>query len=81
MAIYVRNKINSNKLVDLIDRLGINDRRLSEINESNIEEIFNKELDRDEINKSIEDMRKKGEDYLIKAIEVCANKEVDKLAI
>jgi len=26
-------------------------------------------------------MRKKGEDYLIKAIEVCANKEVDKLAI
>ena len=40
MAIYVRNKINSNKLVDLIDRLGINDRRLLKIDENSIEEIF-----------------------------------------
>ena len=72
MAIYVRNKINSNKLEDLINRLDINDRRLPEINEHNIEKVFSKKLDTNKINKTIEDMRKKGEDYLIKAIEACS---------
>lgn len=74
MAVYIRSKINSNKLIDLINRLGVSDRRLMEINESNLENVFCKELDFNGLNKSIGDMRITGNDYLIEAIGKCESK-------
>ncbi|NNU77321.1 polysaccharide pyruvyl transferase family protein [Clostridium estertheticum] len=71
MAVFVRSKINANKLTDLIKKLHINDRNLKKISESNLENVFSKELDLNELNKSIKNMSRKVNDYLIEAIAKC----------
>lgn len=71
MAVFVRNNINSNKLTDLISRLGIDNRRLMEINKSNLENVLSLKLDIDALNSAIENMRSAGNEYLINAINKC----------
>jgi len=73
MAIYIRNQINANKLTDLVQRLQLEDRCLKEISEESILDVFRKDLDFANLNKTITDMRKHSEQYLIDAINACAN--------
>lgn len=76
MAVYVRSKINANKLTDLLYRLSINDRRLTEISEESIDSLLSKEVDFKSVNLSVENMRHDGNKYLIDAINKCKVKEV-----
>lgn len=71
MAILVRNELNSNKMIDLLKRCGIQDRRLKNISEKELEKAFSKELDFSEINSNVLELRKNAEDYLKKAICKC----------
>ena len=41
VSVLVRNKLNSNKMVDLLNKLGIENRRITEINEEQLEKIYN----------------------------------------
>lgn len=71
MAILIRDQLNSNKMTDLLKKLGIEDRRLEKITLKNIEEIYSKTINFDEINDNIKSLRKIGCDYLIEAINKC----------
>lgn len=71
MAILVRNKLNSNKMLDLLERCGIMERRLKEISSEELEEVFSKDVNFKEVNKRIEELRSEGETYLKDAIEKC----------
>lgn len=58
---------NNNKVLDIVDRFGIEDRDATNCNDLN--EIFDKKVDYDRINKIKLDKRKESIDYLVNAIE------------
>jgi len=71
MAIFVRNKINSKKLTDLINRLGLNERQLLNFTAEEINDIFNNKLDFNTLNKTIINIRNSSEQFLIDSINKC----------
>ncbi len=77
MAVYVRDKINANKLTDLLSRLGISDRRITEFSVEHIESILDKNIDFGLVNQRIVTMREEGYNYLVRAIGKCRNKGVN----
>ena len=73
VSVLVRNKLNSNKMVDLLNKLGIENRRITEITQEQLEKTYNEKYDGDEIKKNIEKLRTVSNEYLINAIEKCKN--------
>ncbi len=63
MAVLVRDSINSNKLENLMETLGISSRRLTPDLE-NLEDLYQTEMDYLEINAKIESLRKDSAEYL-----------------
>ena len=73
VAIFIRNQSNTNKLSDLINRLCIEKRRLHEITENNIENVFSEQMDFNLLNINIEKMREEGNQFLTESINKCQN--------
>lgn len=71
MAVLIRNKLNSNKMTDLLDRCNISNRRLHEISKKELERVLSKKINFKEVNDRVVELRKNGEDYLKRAIEKC----------
>lgn len=71
MAVMVRNTLNNNKMLDLLHKLKIENRRLNEITDKELERVFAEKLDFVKIDNSVKKMRKESEEYLINAIEKC----------
>lgn len=71
MAVLVRNKLNSNKMTDLLERCGISNRRLEKISEEELEKIFSNEIDFKNINNKVKELRESSANYLKQAIENC----------
>ena len=66
LAIFVRNKINKNKLSFLIKQLGLEQRRLDEIKQEKLEKIFSIPQDYKKTNQLLENLRKNSTEYLEK---------------
>lgn len=73
MAVYVRSKVNSNKLVDLIRRLGISDRRINDFSLVELNTIFVRFQDYQVINGHVSKLRQEGYAYLENALQRCQN--------
>lgn len=71
MAVLVRDSLNSNKMTDLLNKLGIEDRRLTKIDKKELNDVFGKKVDFERVNKNIENLRKESLKYLKDAIEKC----------
>ena len=71
MAVYVRQSINANKLTDLIERLGLPDRRITDISSPALETVFSCEQDNRNIQARILQLREAGESYLKNALDLC----------
>lgn len=71
MAVLVRNKLNSNKMIDLLQRCGISDRELEEITIEQLESVFSKTMDVEQIDQNVLNLRKNAETYLKTAIHKC----------
>ena len=71
MAVLIRNKLNSNKMIDLLDRCNISNRRLKEISKKELDKVFSQKINFKQVNERVQELRKNGENYLKKAIEKC----------
>lgn len=70
-AVLIRNSLNSNKMTDLLNKLGITDRRLNQLSLEELENVFGKETDFGNVNKNIESLRRESLEYLKNAIKKC----------
>lgn len=64
LAVFVRNKLNKNKLSFLIKQLGIDSRQVNELNIKEIERVFSKKQDYSITNKLLEKLREDSKSYL-----------------
>ena len=71
LAVFIRNKLNANKMKDLSEKLGITDRILNKFTDEEIDRIFSKKVDFNKVNSNINSLRKIGDNYLKTAIEKC----------
>lgn len=71
MAVLVRNTLNSNKMTDLLDKLDISDRRMTEISYEELTRVFFQKLNFENVNGRIEKLRKCSLEYLENAIRKC----------
>ena len=71
MAVLIRNKLNSNKMIDLLDRCNISNRRLKEISKKELDKVFSQKINFKQVNERVLELRKNGENYLKKAIGKC----------
>ncbi|MPM13907.1 hypothetical protein SDC9_60267 [bioreactor metagenome] len=70
MAVYIRG-LNTNKLLDLLERTGLSHRRINEITFDEIDRVFDTNIDFNMVNDSINEMRRKGTEFIRKALELC----------
>lgn len=71
MAVFVRNSLNKNKMTDLLNKLGITERRLNRINKECIDSVLNAKIDFEVINDNIKRLRAESLNYLKNSIEKC----------
>lgn len=71
MAVLIRDNLNSNKMNDLLEKLGLVSRKLVTISKEQLDKVFSEKIDFSDINKNIEKIRKESEEYLISAIKKC----------
>lgn len=71
MAVLVRNTLNSNKMIDLLKKLGIEDRRLKSINKEQLDNVLKNKIDFTQINNKIKTLRLSSTKYLENAIREC----------
>lgn len=71
MAVFIRNSLNSNKMTDLLKKLGIENRCLNKIDKENLDMIFKSHVDFKKVNSNIEKLRNESLNYLKNAIEKC----------
>jgi hypothetical protein len=76
MAIYYSQQVNSSKMLDLVDRLGLQDRMLGEVSTKELERVFSQEQNFEEIDREIETLRQASEHYLTNSLNsvVCHTK-------
>lgn len=71
MAVLIRNTLNSNKMTDLLKKLGIEDRKLNLINIEELNRVFKNQINFENINHNIYKLRESSAEYLRKAISEC----------
>ena len=71
MAVLIRDSLNSNKMTDLLKKLGIEDRRLKLINKKELNKVLNAKIEFKQINNNIETLRLSSTKYLENAIREC----------
>ena len=70
-AVLIRNSLNSNKMTDLLNKLGITERRLNQVSLEELENVFGKNTDFEKVNKNIDFLRNESLKYLKNAIKRC----------
>ena len=68
VAVYIRSKINKNKLDYLLKQLKISDREMKEITKKEIERIMDNTIDYTMLNENLNELRKNSIKYLYEAI-------------
>lgn len=68
IAIHYSKQVNSSKMLDLIKRLGLNDRLLKGITIEELERVFSKQQDMSQLSKNIAEMRESSNSYLCQAL-------------
>lgn len=68
LAVYIRNTINKNKMEYLLKQLKLEDRRMDKISKENLENVFRKKIDYNEINYNLEILRQESKKYLKNAL-------------
>lgn len=68
MALYYSKEVNSSKMLDLVDRLGLQDRMLHEVSSKELERVFGQEQNFEEIDREIETLRQASEHYLTNSL-------------
>lgn len=69
VAVYIRESINVFKLESLLKTTGLEDRRLSDITEQNLEKILQKKIDYQKMDENLAKMIDFSENYLEKSLE------------
>lgn len=68
VAIYYSQQVNSSKMFDLVERLGLNSRMLGSVNLDELERIFSQPQDMDLLTQRISELRQESNEYLCKAL-------------
>lgn len=68
IAIHYSKSVNSSKMLDLINRLGLENRLLKEISTNEIEHVFSQQQDMVRLREHIHSLRKESYDYLCQAL-------------
>lgn len=68
VAIHYSQQVNSSKMLDLVMRLGLEDRMLKNIASDELERVFAREQDMDRLNQRIAELREESDRYLRQAI-------------
>ena len=71
MAIYYSREVNSSKMFDLVEQLGLNERMMKSVTYEELERVFSKEQDMDNLTKRITAMREESKRYLQHALSLC----------
>lgn len=71
MAVMVRKSLNSNKLIDLLSKLQIQNRKLQKITIEELNRVMNDNYNSENVNNAICNLRKDSENYLKDAISKC----------
>lgn len=69
VAVFIRKSINNFKMESLLKTTGLEDRRLPDITEKNLEKILQKKIDYQTVDKNLAKFIKYSEDYLNKSLE------------
>lgn len=69
MALYYSKEVNSSKILDLVDRLGVDNRMMQNVTFEEIERLFNEKQDMDLLNKRICKMRIASKQYLVESLD------------
>lgn len=70
MAVYYSKTVNSSKMLDLVGRLGLQERLLREVTFEELERIFSADVDMSALNERIDDYRQKSITYLKNALDI-----------
>jgi hypothetical protein len=68
MALTFSREVNSQKMLDLVQRLGLESRLMSEMTLSELERVFGKEQNMEDISLNINNMRLTSQEYLDNAL-------------
>lgn len=69
VAVFIRESINAFKLQSLLSTTGLEDRRLTDITEQNLEEVLQKDIDYNKVDENLAKLIEHSEDYLKKSLE------------
>ena len=68
VAIHYSQQVNSSKMLDLVMRLGLEDRMLKNVTSDELERVFAQEQDMDRLHQRIAELREESDRYLRQAI-------------
>lgn len=71
VAIHYSKQVNSSKMLDLVEQLGLEERMMQGVTYEELKRIFSKEQDMDALSRRIEAMREESQRYLHKALSLC----------
>lgn len=71
MAVLIRKTLNSNKMTDLLNKLGIKERRIETLTYDNISLVLKDKMDFSGVNRNIDNLRQESKKYLEEAIKKC----------
>ena len=71
MAIYYSQQVNSSKMLDLVEHLGLEERMMQGVTYEELERVFGQKQDMDALAKRIETMREASQHYLQNALTLC----------
>lgn len=74
MAIFVR-KENSNKIIDLLTKTNLLDRRILEISSMNLDLLYNQSIDFNIVNNKLSQLRLDSSEYLLNALKIVGDYE------
>ena len=72
VAIYYSREVNSSKMFDLVEQLGLEERMMQSVTYEELERVFSKGQNMDALAKRIASMREESKRYLQNALSLCA---------
>ena len=71
VAIYYSREVNSSKMFDLVEQLGLEERMMQGVTYEELERVFSKEQNMDALAKRIASMREESKRYIHNALSLC----------
>lgn len=71
IAIYYSQQVNSSKMLDLVEHLGLEERMMQGVTYEELERVFRMRQDMDALTKRIEAMREESKRYILNALSLC----------